>query len=112
MLRINHTGSGTEQKWTLCGHLAGLWVAELRAHWTELRREFPARRCVVDLRDVTFIDEAGEELLREMQSQGAQFVALDVATKHILKNLAAKGKPSLRRFLAHPVDCGEPPSGD
>jgi hypothetical protein len=60
----------------------------------------------VDLRDVTFIDEKGEELLSEMRSQGAEFVAAGVETKHLLKNLQARGERPLRRFIAPSAsDC-------
>jgi len=47
---------------------------------------------VVDLSDVTFIDEAGESLLSEMKSAGVTFVAAGVETKHLLENLKAVGK--------------------
>ena len=54
----------------------------------------------MDLSDVTFIDESGEKLLSEMRSDGAEFVAAGVETKHLLKNLKGKGERPLRRFIA------------
>ena len=48
-------------------------------------------RRVLDLSDVTLIDESGEKLLAEMRSGGAQFVAAGIATKHLLENLCAPG---------------------
>ena len=59
---------------------------------------------VVDLSEVTFIDESGERLLSEMRSNGADFVAAGVETAHLLKNLRAKGERSLRRCIA-PLAC-------
>jgi hypothetical protein len=60
----------------------------------------------VDLSDVTFIDEGGEKLLSEMRSDGAEFVAAGVETKHLLKNLKGKGERPLRRFIAPSAkDC-------
>jgi anti-anti-sigma regulatory factor len=44
-------------------------------------------RAVVDLSDVTFIDQSGEMLLSEMSSDGAEFVAAGVETKHLLETL-------------------------
>jgi hypothetical protein len=100
MLRITHAKTETEQRWTLCGQLTGPWVAELRACWAHLRQVAGKSHTVVDLSEVTFIDESGEKLLWEMRSEGAEFVASGVDTKHLLKNLRAKGERPLRRFIA------------
>jgi anti-anti-sigma regulatory factor len=75
MLRITHKETETEQRWTLCGQLTGPWVVELRACWEHGRQAGVDTRAVVDLSDVTFIDESGEQLLSEMRSGGAEFVA-------------------------------------
>ncbi len=101
MLRITHAQSEAGQRWTLCGQLTGPWVEELRASW-ERRHALGDAHAVVDLSDVTFIDEAGEKLLREMRSGGAEFVALGVDTKHLLKHLVAKGERPLRAFHRSP----------
>ena len=100
MLRITHAKTETELRWTLCGQLTGPWVAELRACWAHNRQVAGKPHAVVDLSDVTFIDESGEKLLWEMRSEGAEFVASGVDTKHLLKNLRAKGERPLRRCIA------------
>ena len=105
MLRILHAQTKIGHRWTLCGQLTGPWVAELRACWEHGRRAAGDSHTVVDLSDVTFIDEKGEELLSQMRSEGAEFVAAGVETKHLLKNLKAKGERPLRRFIG-------PSSGD
>jgi hypothetical protein len=100
MLRITHGQTETEQRWTLCGQLTGPWVGELRACWDHRRRQVAdGVQMIVDLSDVTFIDERGEALLSEMRSDGAEFVAAGVDTKHLIENLKAKGERPLRRFL-------------
>jgi hypothetical protein len=99
MLRIIHARTQTEQRWTLCGRLTRPWVAELRASWEQGRQSGLDARTVVDLSDVTFIDESGEKLLSEMGSDGAEFIAAGVETKHLLKNLRGKGERPLRRFI-------------
>lgn len=96
-----NTGSSQESKWILCGTLTGPWVAVLRRSWEQMRKEFPEGRCVIDLSDVTFIDEGGETLLEEISKEGADFVAKGVETKHLLDNLRTKGERPLRRFLAN-----------
>jgi hypothetical protein len=104
MLRITHVQTKREQRWTLCGQLRGPWVDELRQCWEHHVEQGSngARRAraVVDLSDVTFIDENGEKLLSEMRSGGAVFIAAGVETKHLLKHLRAKGERPLRRFVA------------
>jgi hypothetical protein len=100
MLRITHAQTEAGQQWTLCGQLTGPWVAELRACWQHCRRVAAKNHTVVDLSDVTFIDEKGEKLLSEMRKDGAEFVAAGVETKYLLKNLKAKGERPLRRFIA------------
>jgi hypothetical protein len=100
MLRITHARTETEQRWTLCGQLTRPWVTELRACWEHGREAGGHFHTVVDLSDVTFIDESGERLLSEMRSEGAEFVAAGVETKHLLKNLKGKGERPLRRFIA------------
>jgi len=101
MLKITNTVTETEQKWILCGQLSGPWVSELQSNWETTRFESPGRKCVVDLTDVTFIDEHGERVLRAMRNQGAEFVACGVDTKQVLADLASKRKRPLRWCLAH-----------
>ena len=87
MLKITNSATVNEDRWTLCGQLAGLWVAELRSNWAQVRDRSVGRRRVIDLSDVTLIDEHGEGLLRELRDEGAEFVAKGVYTKHLLENL-------------------------
>jgi anti-anti-sigma regulatory factor len=90
MLRI--TTDGTE-KLVLHGQLAGPWVEELKTAWDK-----PLR--LVDLTDVTFVDEAGARVLCAMKDAGVRFVARGVDTKHLLEELKRKTTPPLRRCLS------------
>ena len=115
MLRVSHTDNTDGQRWSLCGHLAGPWVEELRACWSQERTRSPRTRSVVDLTDVTFIDEAGERLLADMQRAGTEFVATGVENKHLLAGLKDKGKRPLRRLMEHlGATCTKPatPNGE
>jgi anti-anti-sigma regulatory factor len=89
MLRI----TATEAKLTLDGQLAGPWVAELKSAWVESLR-------VVDLTNVTFVDEAGARVLCAMKDAGVRFVARGVDTKQLLDDLNQKAAPPLRRCLS------------
>jgi hypothetical protein len=110
MLRVSYTETAGGQRWILCGHLAGPWVDELRAVWRNVRQLAPcAALTVVDISDVTFIDEAGEMLLSEMQNGGTEFVAAGVENKHLLAGLKDKGRRSLRRLVGHlGATCAQP----
>jgi hypothetical protein len=110
MLRISYSDTDAGQRWHLCGQLAGPWVAELRSCWQHARQTAPRSNRVVDLSDVTFIDEGGERLLSEMRTAGATFVAVGVETKHLLENLRGTGERPLRRLVRQLTGpCGEPP---
>lgn len=87
MLRISFSDSAVGHRWCLCGRLAGPWVNELRACWQYARKQAPRSHAVMDLRDVTFVDGDGEELLSEMRGAGVEFVASGVEMKHLLENL-------------------------
>jgi anti-anti-sigma regulatory factor len=101
MLKITNCRTPNEQRWILSGQLTGPWVGELRSNWERVRWESAGRKPIVDLCDVTFIDESGRRLLDEMRHEGVEFVASGVDTKDVLENLANDGNPPLRRFLAH-----------
>ena len=97
MLRFSYYRSDTVEEWNLCGRLGGPWVDELRSVWQRIREHLPRVHTVVDLKEVTFIDEAGEQLLAEMQSAGADLVATGVEHEHLLAILNHGGGGSVRR---------------
>ena len=99
MLRFSYSDTADGQQWILCGRLAGPWVDELRLLWSYVRERAPRARTLVDLKEVTFIDEAGERLLAEMELSGAQFVAAGVENKHLIATLRNGTSRPLRRGL-------------
>jgi hypothetical protein len=90
VLKITITNTVKEERWTLQGRVASPWVGELKASWKAAHGTAPARRCIVNLDDVTFIDKAGERMLRSMSKQGARFVAGDVYVQHVLDRVCGK----------------------
>jgi hypothetical protein len=106
MLRVSYANNASEQRWSLCGRLVGPWVEELRGFWSQARRHAPRARAVVDLRDVTFIDAAGERLLAEMASAGTEFVAAGVETRHLVANLKQTGERTLQQVEQPGKPCG------
>jgi anti-anti-sigma regulatory factor len=89
MLKINFSETAAEERWVLHGRLTDPWVDEFEASWKKNHRRDVARACIVDLNEVTFIDECGERLLGMLARHGAQFKASGTYTKHILERIAA-----------------------
>jgi hypothetical protein len=90
MLKIDFSETPKEERWILHGRLTMPWVQELEACWNKTHRRDVARVCIVDLKQVTFIDKCGERLLRMLAIGGAQFTARGMYTKHILEEITAE----------------------
>lgn len=89
MLKINFSETPTEERWILHGRLTDRWVDEFKACWKKNHRRNVARACIVDLNEVTYIDQCGERLLRMLARRGVQFRASGMYTKHILEQITA-----------------------
>lgn len=87
MLKITIDDSSDKQTWSLQGRLVGQWADELSSTWRERHCRHDWRKCIVELLDVTYIDRRGEAVLAQIMSQGADFVAIDVYTRHLLEIL-------------------------
>ena len=97
MLKITNNTAVNEERWILSGQLAGLWVPELRSNWDQVRDRSRGRKYVIDLSDVTLIDDSGEGLLGELRGEGAELVARGMYTKHLIENIESKEKQPFRR---------------
>jgi hypothetical protein len=92
VLKITITDLSDEQRWSLQGLLIGQWAAELQSTWREARQAGDTRRCIVEMIEVAAIDHNGEAVLAEIMSQGAEFIAGDVYTKHLLRQMRSELK--------------------
>lgn len=86
MLRIHYAPTNGCRQLHLSGQLSGAWVGELRNCWNHARSTNEAFE-VLNLTQVTYIDEHGERLLAEMHEAGVRFVAAGVETKYLLEHL-------------------------
>jgi anti-anti-sigma regulatory factor len=86
MLKISSKNSQGSIRLTLEGRLAGAWVKELEQYW---RQTTTSERgsLVVDLKGVTFIEEAGKALLAEMWREGAELIATGCCNKSIVEHI-------------------------
>ena len=72
MLRITILEAGHTARLTLEGKLAHEWVAEVQKAWAALVDIAGKRRVIVDLADVSFVDDSGKELLSLIRRSGSE----------------------------------------
>ena len=94
MLRVTVTENASEQRWVLQGRLTGGSIEELRTSWCA-NQQYPGRRRIVDLNDVTAIDKEGERMILTMIREGAELIANGLYTRHLLESLALQGEGAL-----------------
>ncbi len=75
MLRITTETKRTKTVLTIEGRIAGPSVATVEQCWRELYAASPRQKFTVNLCGVSFIDNSGKMLLREMHRLGAEFQA-------------------------------------
>ena len=69
MLKITVQETDIKIEITLEGRIAGPWVEELRRIWIETCPRLGARKLSLDLRNVTYSDAGGKQVLREIFAQ-------------------------------------------
>jgi len=70
----------------LVGTIAGAWVGVLERCWREVVASHP-HSVLVNLAEVTFVDQAGKALLKGMWKQGAELSAGDSLTRFLLQEI-------------------------
>jgi hypothetical protein len=94
MLRIEVQADSTLWRLHLAGRLEGAWVAETENTWRSAPGSDIDIRVEIDIREVTWIDQAGLRLLQAMNQAGARFVAKGVALEALVEEIT--GKPARR----------------
>jgi len=87
MFRFFVEEGSSEERWIIQGRLAGAFAGELDMAWISSLEKNPLLSRVVDLCGVVLIDRRGEEVLRKMLCQNAEFIAPGVYTKRLLEQL-------------------------
>src|SRR5208283_3487324 len=75
MLRITTETKRGRLTLSVEGRLAGPWVAALEQCWRELLTASPSQKFSINLCGVSFIDNAGKILLKEMHRLGGELIA-------------------------------------
>jgi len=87
MLKITIADTPTEHRMILVGKLVGPWIAELRKVWEQSRQQLGNRSPVIDLNDVTTIDDGADSLLATMLKEGAELVASGMVNRWLIEAL-------------------------
>lgn len=90
MFKISIEESPSQERWIIQGRLVGAFACELDAAWNSSIEKNPRLSRVVDLRGVLLIDRRGEEVLRKMLLQEAEFIAPGVYTRRLLEKLRVR----------------------
>lgn len=69
MLRITLHETESAIKMVLEGRVAGPWVQELSRFWGETVPRLDAKKLAIDVRNVTYADGAGKQMLKNIFSQ-------------------------------------------
>ena len=88
MLMITEQRKANTLTFKLAGALAGDWAIEFKRCWRNAVMASSAPHIIVDLSEVTFVDEFGKETLGLMANEGAELIARDVLMKSIVEEIA------------------------
>ena len=89
MLRITTESKRSKTVLSVEGRLAGPWVAALEQCWRELYAAAPRQKFSVNLCGVSFIDNAGKALLKEMHRCGGELIAEGCLNQAIVKEIVS-----------------------
>ena len=90
MLRVTVHIDSCNLRLRLEGRLAGPWVTEVEQCWQTLRQDRRGRAVTVDLRDVDFVDRAGEQLLTSIYQHGAKLMASGLMTQGLVSRITCE----------------------
>lgn len=91
VLKISVQDSSDSVTVQLAGKIAGPWTAEFERTWQGLAQSLNSRKLSLDLREVTYVDEAGRKLLREIyRKTGAEILGDSPLTKHFIEEAMRK----------------------
>lgn len=94
MLRINTIENGQIATLRLEGRLVRDWVREFERCWISVKNANHKTKLKVDLSDVEFVDESGEELLERMLLEGAELQAgaANLFLKSVISDITERSK--------------------
>jgi outer membrane protein TolC len=92
MLRITTENKRGKMTLSVEGRVAGQWVAALEQCWRELYATSPRQKFSVNLCAVSFIDDAGKVLLKDMHRLGVELIAEGCLNQAIINEITRSNK--------------------
>src|SRR5215831_14448127 len=98
MLRITIVNAGRSATFKMEGKLCSEWVTEAERAWAEFAKVLRDERAIVDLCSVSFVDQAGQELLVKMHAAGAKLIGTGPMSGALIEEICAD-RPKLGRWI-------------
>lgn len=95
MMKATQLQQGDQLLIRVEGRLAGPWVAELEQSWNQAAATRGSSAIEVELAGVSYIDEAGKQLLRRMAQAGTRLSAAGCLARAVVEEV--EGKPAGKR---------------
>ena len=92
MFKLSMVETRDQRRLVLEGRLVSPWTEEVTGAWRRAQTDLEGRKLVVDLTDVTVISRDGEETILNLMREGARFTCGGVLTKHLVRQLARRGR--------------------
>jgi hypothetical protein len=92
VIRINRVRQPSTTRLIVAGTLCGDWVAELERCWIESKAASLDEQIRVELAEVSYIDDRGKRLLKQMFREGVELRAKGVMTRGIVEEITEDGK--------------------
>lgn len=96
MLRVTVSDDEKGATFKLEGKLAHEWVAEAEKAWLGFSATPRRERIAVDLCGVSFVDDAGRDLLVRMHGSGARLVGTSLMTSALIEEICGEPRRSSR----------------
>lgn len=90
MLMIIKESGERSLTFRLAGKLVGQWTLELERCWQGVAERHSYSKILLDLTEVTFVDEAGKRLLAAMSRAGVEMVTADVLMNALVEQIALR----------------------
>lgn len=97
MLKVTELKSAEGTQLILEGKLLGPWVDELQSCWSGCATRQGGAPVRVSLKDVSYLDARGRDLLKRMEREGAKLVEASDFIRHVLSNGGSDGQISAER---------------
>ncbi|MBV8551318.1 MAG: hypothetical protein JOY54_08460 [Acidobacteriaceae bacterium] len=94
MLRISTIEADNELRLVVEGKLIAPWTKELRSECEKAKENLDGRDLVVDLKNLSVIDQEGETLLTALMNDDVKFRCSGVFVKQVLRQVALRRRKS------------------